>query len=48
MTPHHGLHQSDDNGEDRAARAAADDLTDDGPDIEVAAGRACDRRNDGL
>src|SRR5215469_15268977 len=46
---HHTLYQPGDNGEDRASGAAADDLTHDGPEIEVAAGRrACDRRNEGL
>ncbi len=44
----HVLHQSGDEGEDRASGTAADDLTHDGPEIEVAAGRACDRRNEGL
>src|SRR3954447_16125929 len=43
LARHHVLHKSGDDREDRAASAAADDLTDDGSDIEAAAGRACDR-----
>jgi hypothetical protein len=41
----HVLHQSGDDGEDRASGTAADDLTHDGPEVEVAARRACDRRD---
>src|SRR4051794_15942280 len=48
LAGHHVLHQPGDDREDRAARAAADDLTDEGSDIEAAAGRACDRRHRGL
>ena len=49
LTGDHTLYQSGDDCEDCASGAAADDLTDDGPEIEVAAGRrACDRRNEGL
>src|SRR5215510_1946208 len=44
----HILHQPGDDGENRASGAAADDLTHDGPEIEVAASRTCDRRKDGL
>ena len=43
LARHHVLHKPGDAREDRAASAAADDLTDDGSDIEAAAGRACDR-----
>src|SRR5262245_43911408 len=49
LAGHHVLDQSGDDGEDRASGAAADDLTHDGPEVEVAARRrACDRRNEGL
>jgi len=49
LAPHHGLHQSSDDGQDCASGTAADDLTYDGPEIEAAGGgRACDRRNEGL
>src|SRR5262245_18012788 len=46
---HHALHQPGDDREDRAAGTAADDLTDERPDIEAAAaGCGLDRRNKGL
>src|SRR5262249_36338873 len=49
LAGHHTLYQPGDDGEDRASGAAADDLTHDGPEIEVAAGRRVfDRRNEGL
>src|SRR3954469_9600204 len=48
LARHHVLHKSGDDREDRAASAAADDLTDDGSDIEADAGRACDRWHRGL
>ena len=43
LARHHVLHKPGDDREDRAASATADDLADDGSDIEAAAGRACDR-----
>ena len=43
LARHHVLQKPGEDREDRAASAAPDDLTDDGSDIEVAAGRACDR-----
>ena len=43
LARHHVLHKPHDDREDRAASATADDLTDDGSDIEAAACRACDR-----
>jgi hypothetical protein len=40
---HHVLQKPGQDREDRAAGAAADDLANDGSDIEAAPGRACDR-----
>jgi hypothetical protein len=48
LARHHALHQPDDDREDRATGTTADNLTKNGPDVEVAASRGCDRRDRGL
>jgi hypothetical protein len=48
LAPHHRLKQSSDDGQNCASGTATDDLTHDGPEIEAAARRACNRRNEGL